>query len=68
MKQVCSNVIMGSDRPTSLHGGAVLGVGFDKKIRPGAAPSAQPLHSLDVCISKAFLHEQLRSAGRDMLA
>ncbi|BDA49478.1 hypothetical protein COCOBI_14-0960 [Coccomyxa sp. Obi] len=35
VKQVCSNVIMGSDRPTSLHGGAVLGVGFDKKIRPG---------------------------------
>ncbi len=38
VKEVCSNVIMGSDRPTSLHGGAVLGVGFDKKIRPGAIP------------------------------
>lgn len=42
MKGLCSNVIMGSDRPSSLHGGAVLGVGFDKKIRPGAMTSFLP--------------------------
>lgn len=41
VKQVCSNVVMGSDRPTLLHGGAVLGVGFDRKIRPGTTAIRQ---------------------------
>ena len=35
VKLLCSNIILGSDRPTRLHGGLVLGVAFDKKIRSG---------------------------------
>jgi hypothetical protein len=35
-KLLCSNVVLGSDRPIALHGGAVLGVAFDRRIRPGA--------------------------------
>ena len=35
MKLLCSNIILGSDRPIRLHGGLVLGVTFDKKIRSG---------------------------------
>ena len=35
MKLLCSNIILGSDRPLRLHGGLVLGVAFDKKIRSG---------------------------------
>ena len=56
VKLLCSNIILGSDRPIRLHGGLVLGVAFDKKIRSGessqdgsgsrqrlsCAPCAQP--------------------------
>lgn len=35
VKLLCSNVILGSDRPLALHGGAILGVAFDRKIKPG---------------------------------
>lgn len=49
MKLLCSNIILGSDRPVRLHGGLVLGVTFDKKIRSGEsltlmmpAPIQQP--------------------------
>ena len=56
VKLLCSNIILGSDRPLRLHGGLVLGVAFDKKIRSGeffqassgsrqrlsSAPCAQP--------------------------
>lgn len=35
VKLQCSNIILGSDRPIRLHGGLVLGVTFDKKIRSG---------------------------------
>ena len=35
VKLLCSNIILGSDRPIRLHGGLVLGVAFDKKIRSG---------------------------------
>lgn len=37
VKMLCSNIILGSDRPIRLHGGLVLGVTFDKKIRSGKA-------------------------------
>jgi len=37
VKLLCSNIILESDRPIRLHGGLVLGVTFDKKIRSGKA-------------------------------
>ena len=35
VKLLCSNIILGSDRPIRLHGGLVLGVTLDRKIRSG---------------------------------
>ncbi len=40
VKMLCSNIILGSDRPIRLHGGLVLGVTFDKKIRSGKSNKA----------------------------
>ena len=43
VKLLCSNIILGSDRPIRLHGGLVLGVVFDKKIRSGKARAASSI-------------------------
>ena len=36
MQMLCSNVVLGSDLPIALHGGAVLSVVFLKKAPAGA--------------------------------
>lgn len=40
VRQLFSNVVMGSDVPVALHGGAALGVTFSRLLRPGAPHSA----------------------------
>ncbi len=41
VRQLFSNVVMGSDVPVALHGGAALGVTFSRLLRPGAPHSAK---------------------------
>ena len=60
MKLLCSNIILGSDRPVRLHGGVVLGVAFDKKIRSGKARAAPYMLAQNTALS---VRQQMRMFG-----